>query len=306
MTEWRDRLRVARSRFAELFGVVETPWVATAPGRVNLIGEHTDYNGGWVLPMAIDRSVWGVFSPGRPGYLKAHSVLFGETRECRFDALDSVRGSHWFSYVAGMVWVLLEAGHRPLGINIVIDGDVPMGSGLSSSAALEMMIGSALIAVSDLSLLPLTMARLGQKAENEFVGVQCGIMDQLISAAAQPGAALLIDCRSLEIESVGLPQGASIVVMDSGASRELASSAYNSRRASCEAVVAAIGKQKPSIRSLRDVDLSRLELVRNEVGNLNYRRALHVLHETQRPLQLARSFRESDLERGWGSLERIA
>jgi galactokinase len=263
---------------------------------VNLIGEHTDYNDGFVLPMAIDRAVWIALRPCRGPLVRVHSLDFSQTAEFRLSAL--TRGDvGWLEYVKGVAWAIQEAGHPVPGWEGVIAGDVPIGAGLSSSAALEMATARAFVAVSDvqshsrLSLPwdPVAMARLAQRAENEWVGVQCGIMDQMISAAAQAGRALLIDCRSLEIEAVPLPANTSVVVLDTATRRGLAASAYNERRAQCEAAARFFG-----VPALRDVDLSRFQVESAALNGVIRRRARHVVTENRRTLKAAEAMRRGD------------
>ena len=286
----------SRSRFGDLFGASPAPLIARAPGRVNLIGEHTDYNDGWVFPMAIDRHVWIAFAKRSDPILRVHSVAFKETHEVALNDLESVRGSDWFSYVAGVAWAMASSGIDLSGIDMLVDGNVPVGSGLSSSAALEMATARALCEASGIAWHPKKMARLGQKAENEFVGVNCGVMDQMASAAAQPDCALLLDCRSLETEDVLFPEETTIVVMDTGSRRSLAASTYNDRRASCEHAVEILRSVEPEIRALRDVDRDLLESARPLMDNITFRRAVHVVEENLRPLALAKSLREGSFE----------
>jgi len=285
-----------RSRFRDLFGDSGDLQIAAAPGRVNLIGEHTDYNDGWVFPMAIDRHIWVAFAGRTDSILRAHSAAFNETREIALDDLASARGSHWFSYVAGMAWAMSSSGIPLTGIDIVVDGNVPVGSGLSSSAALEMATARALCEASGIGWHPKKMARLGQKVENDFVGVNCGLMDQMASAASQPDCALLLDCRSLETEAVRFPEEATIVVMDTGSRRSLAASTYNDRRASCDHAVEILRTVEPDIRALRDVDRDLLESARSLMDNITFRRAVHVVEENLRPGAMATALREANLE----------
>lgn len=285
-----------RSAFRNLFGAADDLRVAAAPGRVNLIGEHTDYNDGWVLPMAIDRHVWVAFAARSDRTLRAHSVAFEATREIVLDDLKAQRGSEWSSYVAGMAWAMEEMGHALTGVDMLVDGNVPLGSGLSSSAALEMATARALCAASEIPWDPSAMALLGQKAENDFVGVSSGIMDQFASATAEPGCALLLDCRTLEMEPVPFPGGVTIVVMDTGSRRKLTSSAYNERRASCRTAVAILRHADPTIEALRDVDRSMLDSVRSRMDDVTYRRTAHVVDENERPRAMACALREGDIE----------
>ncbi|HEY8233112.1 MAG TPA: galactokinase [Vicinamibacteria bacterium] len=283
-----------REGFARVFPG-DPPRLATAPGRVNLIGEHTDYNDGFVLPMAIARSAVVAFRPRGDGLLRAHSLAYDETREAAIGALAAPGGHGWFSYVAGVAWAFASDGVPVAGMDVVVDGDVPIGAGLSSSAALEMATARALCAAAGAPWDPVRMARLGQKAENGYVGMNCGIMDQFASAACVDGSALLLDCRTLETRSVPVPAEAAVVVMDTGARRALAASAYNERRAACERVVAEIARTRPETRALRDVSPAELEAARGRLDPQDARRASHVVAEILRPAALEQAFRECDL-----------
>src|SRR6185295_11036203 len=189
-------LQRAEQRFAEEFGG-PAPRLAVAPGRVNLIGEHTDYNDGFVLPMAIGRATVLAFRPRGDRRLRAHAVAFDETREIDLAHLRPLSGSDWLSYVAGVAWAFADEGFEPPGLDLVIDGDVPIGAGLSSSASLELAAARAFAAAGGFPWDPVRMAKLGQRAENQYVGVNCGLMDQFASAVSREGCALLLDCRSL-------------------------------------------------------------------------------------------------------------
>jgi galactokinase len=285
--------RRARERFAQSFGGEAR--VAVSPGRVNLIGEHTDYNDGWVLPMAIERAAVVAFRPRRDRLLRVHATAFGETREANIDDLQPPGGSEWFAYVAGVAFVLREAGYGIPGLDAVIDGDVPLGAGLSSSAALELAVARAFADAARLPWDATAMARLGQQAENRYVGVNCGLMDQMASAVSREGCALLLDCRTLETEAVPVPTAAAVVVMDTGARRSLAASAYNDRRAACEAAVAILAEGHPTVTALRDVDAPTLAAAESRMDPVVFRRAQHVVAENRRPLQLAEAFRNGDL-----------
>jgi len=210
-----DLVHRATSRFAERFPG-PAPRVAVSPGRVNLIGEHTDYNDGFVLPMAIGRAAVVVFRPRADRVLRGHSVAFDETKEIAIDSLAAPGGNDWLSYVAGVLWAFASEGLPACGLDVVVDGDVPIGAGLSSSAALEMATARALCAAAGAPWDPVRMAKLGQKAENRYVGMNCGIMDQFASAVCREGHALLLDCRSLEPRPVPVPPAAAVVVMGTG------------------------------------------------------------------------------------------
>lgn len=281
--------------FRSRFGRAASPKIALAPGRVNLIGEHTDYNEGWVLPMAIDRWVGVVAARREDHRIRAHSVVFDETREMDIDSLAPPGGSDWLSYVAGAAWALGVAGHQVSGVDLVVNGDVPLGSGLSSSSALTMASLLALCEASGIEWVPVEMALLGHRAEREYIGVEGGLMDQFTSVMGREGHALLLDCRTLETEFVALPAEAAIVVMDTGAPRTLATSAYNDRSRSCRAAVEELRDADPGIAALRDVEPGFLEFERGRLDETTYRRALHVVSEMARPFAMALALAEADL-----------
>ncbi len=287
-------LRRACKRFDERFGAAGRR-VAVAPGRVNLIGEHTDYNDGFVLPMAIGKAAVVVFRPRDDRLLRGYSVAFDEEQQLALDSLTPPGGSSWISYVAGVAWAFASEGLPTRGLDVVVDGDVPIGAGLSSSAALELATARALAETAGLPWDAVRMAKLGQKAENGYVGMNCGIMDQFASAACEEGKALLLDCRSLETQPVPVPARAAVVVMDTGARRQLAGSAYNDRRAACERVVAAISRSRRDVRALRDVSMSQLEAARASLDPTDFQRASHVVPENTRPVELAKAFAKDDL-----------
>ena len=291
-----DLLRRAVSRFAERFPG-EEPRVAVSPGRVNLIGEHTDYNDGFVLPMAIGRAAVVAFRPRADRVLRGHSVAYDETKELSLDALRAPGGNDWLSYVAGVFWAFASEGLPLRGLDVVVDGDVPIGAGLSSSAALELATARALAAATGTAWDPVRMAKLGQKAENRYVGMNCGIMDQFASAVCREGHALLLDCRSLETRPVPVPAGAAVVVMDTGARRSLAGSAYNDRRAACERVVVEMAKSAPGVRALRDVTVEGLLEARLRLDATDFKRASHVVPENARPVETADALQAGDLAR---------
>jgi len=264
-------------------------FVVRAPGRVNLIGEHTDYNDGFVLPMAIDRAIWIALRPRDDEEVHVHSLDFGDSVSFPLDALENTK-SGWAEYVKGVAWSLQEAGYALQGWEGVGGGDVPRGAGLSSSAALELAAARAFAcAAPALPWVPKRMARLCQRAENEWVGVQCGIMDQMISAAGQADHALLIDCRSLETEAVPLPPGTVAAVLDTGTRRGLVDSAYNERRAQCEAAAAFFG-----VPALRDVSVERFQARAQELDDVTRRRARHVVTENARTLRAVEMMRQGD------------
>jgi galactokinase len=262
-------------KFQQQYG--EAPqFVVRAPGRVNLIGEHTDYNDGFVLPLAIDRAVWIALRPSTDRHVKALLLDFNEEVEFNLDMLSKASTAP-IEYMKGVAWALGEAGYPLNGWEGVVGGDVPIGAGLSSSAALELATARAFNAVSNFVWDPAAMAKLGQKAENQWVGVNTGIMDQMISAAGKANHALLIDCRSLETTPAPFPPNTVVVVLDTSTRRGLVGSAYNERRAQCEAAARFFG-----VPALRDVSLSEFEARQSGLDDVTRRRARHVITENER------------------------
>jgi galactokinase len=283
-----------RRTFTGHFGP-PAPRVAFAPGRVNLIGEHTDYNEGFVFPMAITRGVAIAFRPREDRRLRGYATSFGEWRDAALDGLAPGSVTGWLGYVAGVAWVLESTGARLPGMDFVIDSDLPVGAGLSSSAALEVATARAFADAAPLTWEPVPMAARCRRAENEFVGVPCGLMDQFASAASRQGCATILDCRTLETEPVQLPRDAVVAVMDTGVRRELARSAYQDRRVACEAAVATLRSVFPAVKALRDVNGEMLERVKPSLDPVVYRRVRHVVEENLRPHALAAAFRAGDL-----------
>ncbi len=287
--------RAMRVTFQSLVKFFQEKWQGApdlcvrAPGRVNLIGEHTDYNDGFVLPMAIDRAIWIALRRRPDRWVKVH---FADTQRYGEFHLDAIRHSDSGSleYVKGVAWALQEEGFFLRGWEGVIMGDVPIGAGLSSSAALEVACARAFSSTAEIPWDPVKMALLSQKAENQWVGVQCGIMDQLISACGQEGHALLIDCRSLELTHVPIPDTARIVILDTGTRRGLADSAYNERRAACERTAQQFG-----VKALRDITMEEFERRANELDEITRRRVRHVITENDRTLRAARALQAGDL-----------
>ncbi len=265
-----------------------------APGRVNLIGEHTDYNDGFVLPMAIDRWVWMAVAPAgrqdRTIRLAALS-LDSEVQSFSLDDLQPATDARWSNYVRGVFALLERAGHRLGSLDVVYAGNVPIGAGLSSSAAVEVAAGTAARELYDLELSDLALAQICQQAEHEFAGTRCGLMDQLISVIGEDGHAFLIDCRHLTWDEVPIPDGAAIVVCDTGKRRGLATSAYNERRAQCEEGARLLG-----VGSLRDLDVDSFESRAEELSPLLRWRCRHVVHENDRTLRAANALRQARLD----------
>ena len=282
-------------RFRARFGV-EPAVVASAPGRVNLIGEHTDYNDGFVLPLAIDRRVEIAASKRDDRALVLHSEEFSEDRSYAMDELPGTTTQTWEMYVSGVVRALKDVGTVP-GMNICVGSGVPVGAGLASSAALEMGVARAICAVAGIPWNAPRMIRLAQRVEVEFLGIRSGIMDQTAIALARRGHAMLLDCRSSEITNVAIPTEVALVVMDTGIRRSLSASEYNERRASCEAAVAAIRKTHRDVRALRDVTPAILRASEGVLSETERKRATHVVRENGRPAMMAVALDAGDYAR---------
>ena len=255
-----ERTQNLIGEFNRHFGTRPTH-VTVGPGRVNLIGEHTDYNDGFVLPVAISRDIRMVLRPRRDSTVRIYSLEYDDWGSFRLDDVRYNDKKLWINYVQGVARELLDQNLPLVGLDAIMSGNVPRASGLSSSAALEIASLNALLAAADRvgALSDTELAQAAQRAENHFVGVNCGIMDQFISVLGTENHALLIDCRSLAYELVPFPQNAALIIGNTKASRSLAGSAYNQRRQECEAGVAALQEVLPNIRALRDVSGAQLE-----------------------------------------------
>jgi len=271
--------------------------IAFAPGRVNLIGEHTDNNDGFVLPMALEDGIAAAFAANGGRTVRIRASERGETREIGLDVAsrDPAADPGWFGYGVGMIWAMASAGRPLAGTDIALVSSLPIGAGLSSSAALQLAIARALAAAAGSWWDPREVARMAQRAEHAITGVACGIMDQMAVACGRPGRALLLDCRSLTTEDVVVPDSVEIVMVYSGVERALSGSAYNERRAACERAVDAIRQLAPSVRALRDVDGDMLRRARSLMDEEAYRRASHVVEEIQRPARFAAALHRHDL-----------
>ncbi len=281
--------------FTARYGAAPT-LIGRAPGRVNLIGEHTDYNEGFVFPVAIDREAAIAARPRADRRLRLYAEEFNAEAELDLDDLNR-DGPSWSWYVAGMAALLEAAGHRLVGADLLIMGDVPTGSGLSSSAALEVAAGSTLTALSGHAVSGVELAQLGQQTEHQWIKVNSGIMDQLISAIGQRGHGLMIDCRDYQATAVPIPGDVRIVVCDSKKSRELAHSAYNERRAECEEAVRLLQATLPEIRTLRNVTSADLAAHGGLLPATILRRARHIVTEDERVLASAAALERGDLAR---------
>ncbi len=279
------------AQFERRFGY-RPAFLARAPGRVNLIGEHTDYNDGFVLPMAIDREIAIVGAPRDDCRVRLYALNYDQDADFELAQLRPDPAGQWINYPRGVAWALQEAGFELRGFDGVLYGDVPIGSGLSSSAAIEMATLMAFAACQPrlAGLDHVRAAKLAQRAENAFVGVNCGIMDQFVAALGRAGHALFIDCRSLDYAPVPMPAGTAVVVVDTAAPRSLAASAYNERRAQCEAAAQALG-----VAALRDLSPEAFAQRRAALPALVAQRAEHVIHENQRVLDAVAALRAGDV-----------
>lgn len=287
-------IATARTVFESSFGVPPTLLVQ-APGRVNLIGEHTDYNDGFVLPCAINHGTVIAAAPRDDGLVRVVAADYGNTvDQFRLDAPIVPHATElWPNYVRGVVKYLQEHGLAVRGADLALAGDVPQGAGLSSSASLEVAVAQAFKSLQGWTdLQPTDMALIAQRAENRFVGCNCGIMDQLISARGQAGHALLIDCRSLDARAVPMPQGVAVMIVNSRVQRGLVESAYNTRRQQCEAAAAHFG-----VPALRDATPASLNTHSAGIDPTVLRRARHIVTENQRTLDACEALSRGDMQR---------
>jgi len=275
--------------------IIGAPRLFRAPGRVNLIGEHTDYNDGFVMPVAIDFFTQIILFPLDTRALEFYSDNFKEKVVLDFDNLPKSRSRHWSDYVVGVALMLIREGHELRGARLMISSDVPLGSGLSSSAALEVATAYALATTSDLKIERVELAKLCRRAENEFVGARVGIMDQFVSFFAETDKALLLDCRSLEFEYLPVPPSAQLVICNTMVKHDLASGAYNERRQQCEEGVKLLRTVLPNVTALRDVTSQQLEEHRKELPEVIYRRCRHVVTENERVLDAASALKQGDV-----------
>jgi len=266
-----------------------------APGRVNLIGEHTDYNDGFVFPAAIESYCWVAAAPRADRKLVVHSENFNETVEATLDSISAHGKNHWSNYPLGVAWALEGARKHLRGANLLITGEVPLGAGLSSSAAIEVAAGFALLHESGLAIDLSELASLCQKAENEFVGARVGIMDQFVSCHGRASYALLLDCRSLEYKPAKLPSGIQLVICNTMVRHEIGTSQYNVRRAQCEEGVSVLREALPEVRALRDVTFVQLEEHRALLNPTVYSRCRHVVSENHRTQEAIRALNTGNL-----------
>ena len=286
-----------QGEFEKAYG--STPRLYQAPGRVNLIGEHTDYNDGFVMPVAIDLRTTVAIAPRTDRRMRLHSLNFGESidfvlPEAGEDPIRTQPMGHWSDYVCGVAVTLERAGHRLHGADLMIHGAVPIGSGLSSSAALEVAAGLALLEAAGHSLPCSELAQSCQRAENEYVGMRCGIMDQYTSACGRSGHAILLDCRSLDHRLLPLPD-VEVVICNTMIRHRLAGGEYNRRRSECEEAVRLLRDGSPEVVALRDVSSVLLQAHAHRMPQNVYRRARHVVSENERVLAAAAALERADL-----------
>jgi galactokinase len=267
-----------------------------APGRVNLIGEHTDYNDGFVMPAAIDLCTWVAIEPRDDRKLHIHSEEFSDSVVFDLDEPNPRARGHWSDYVRGVAVTLERAGYSLRGADITIRSSVPIGAGLSSSAAIEVATGYAMLETAGIEIDRIELAKLCEQAENEFVGMRCGIMDQFISCCGKAGTVLMLDCRSLEYRLLPLPEDVRLVICNTMVRHELGSSEYNTRRAECEAGVQHFAKLLPDIQALRDVTVNDLERCGHVLNEVIYKRCRHVITENARVMEATAALERGDLD----------
>jgi galactokinase len=296
MKPQRDISELVKARFVELFGRQAESILVRSPGRINLIGEHTDYNDGFVLPSAIDQAIYLQVALRNDSTVRMHSVDFSENYT--FDVNKPARASvRWANYLIGVVVQLAKMGYSPRGFDCVFAGDIPIGAGMSSSAAVEAGLAFALNALLGFSIDRPDLARIAQRSENEFVGVNCGIMDQFANLLSKGGSALHLDCRSLDFEYIPFEtEDLKFVLCDTGVKHELASSEYNLRRRQCETGVSVIRRHIANVRCLRDVSHEMLETFKDEMDAIIYKRCRYVLEENARVDDACRFLRQNDYE----------
>lgn len=298
-----EMVRRGLTSFEEILGSADHVTVVRAPGRVNLIGDHTDYNDGFVLPMTIDRSACVSARARRDEEVVLYSTHFREKIRYPLHDMPISEAGSWTSYVGGVIEELRRAGGITSGVDMIVDGDIPLGAGLSSSAALNVAVAHALDVVFGLELDPIETVRLCRAVEHRYAGLECGIMDPFVSRFGRAGSALLLDCRSFEYEHIPFSPFSdsaahlSLAIVDSRVTRELATSRYGVRHAECLQAAAAVREAHPSVESLRDVTPEMLSACRSDMDDRLYRRARHVLDENARVLNAADALRDGAFDR---------
>jgi galactokinase len=284
-------LKLLADKFEELYSV-KPQAMSSAPGRVNIIGEFTDYNDGFVLPCALEFRTVVLFKTREDNIVNVHSLDYPNESESFSVETKVVSGkSQWGNYIRSIAFVLQRAGYTLQGMDILIDSNVPQGAGLSSSAALEVAVCGAFNHIGGLGLSPQRIAVFGQEAENDFMDCQCGIMDQLISAKGDKGKALLIDCESLETEAISMPDDLNLVIVNSNYPRKLVDSEYNQRRLDCEQAAAKLG-----VVTLRGANMDMLLKIKEELTVNQFKRAHHVISENSRVIQATEALKRNDID----------
>ena len=287
-------IKTIKDKFNSLFG--SELRVYTSPGRVNLIGEHTDYNGGFVFPGAIDKGIYAAINPNGTDKIRAYSIDYQARAEFGMNEDDAPKDA-WARYIFGVVREMQKRGFRPKGFDTVFAGDVPLGAGMSSSAALESTFAFALNDIYNLGIDKFELARIGQSTEHNYCGVKCGIMDQFASIFGKKGHLMRLNCATMEFEYFPFdPKGYKVVLLDTVVKHELASSAYNKRRESCENACAHIAAKHPEVKYLSDATMQMLDEVKNEISDEDYMRAKYVIGEKQRVLDVCDALGKGDYE----------
>ena len=285
-------IKAIKDKFNALFG--KELRVYTSPGRVNLIGEHTDYNGGFVFPGAIDKGIYAAINPNGTDKIRAYSIDYQAMSEFGMREEDAPK-EPWARYIFGVVREIQKRGFQPKGFDTVFAGDVPLGAGMSSSAALESTFAFALNDIYNLGIDEFELARIGQSTEHNYCGVKCGIMDQFASIFGKKGHLMRLNCATMEFEYFPFdPKGYKVVLLDTVVKHELASSAYNKRRESCENACAHIAAKHPEVKYLSDATMQMLDEVKNEISNEDYMRAKYVIGEKQRVLDVCDALEKGD------------
>jgi galactokinase len=301
MTDGDQRMRAVAAAFSEKYQT-DPAGVARAPGRVNVIGEHTDYNEGWVLPAAIERAVYLAAAPSDEALLQLSALDINEDISlplpdpARPAEEQAARYPAWARYAAGVAWVLARSGRAVSGLRGVFSSTIPIGSGLSSSAALEVAFAKAIQAAGGWEISKMDLARACQQAEHAFTGVRCGLMDQFASLHGQAGCVLLLDCRSLEYEPIAVPPTVSLVIADTRVRHKLDEGGYNERRGQCEEAVRILARTHTRVRALRDVTPMMLQMEAGSMPKEVRMRAEHVVMECERTLLTADALRRGDLK----------
>ncbi len=269
--------------------------IRSAPGRVNLIGEHTDYNEGYVLPVPLRARVYSAGRPNGSKTVNIYAADYDQKATYNLNEIHHDREHPWTNYPKGITQAILDQGHHLSGCDILLKGDVPQGAGLSSSAAVEIATARLLNDLNGLQITPIDIAYIGKKAENEFVGVQCGVMDQFVASLGREDNALFIDCRTNNHENIPLPPDHAVVIVNTMIKRDLATSAYNERRRQCEEGVRLLKRSIPDIRALRDVSTNQLHHI-DELPQPIRSRCRHVVTENARVLESIKALKRGDMD----------